>query len=49
LLRDKDGEPKWSPAHLEDVTADIVERYFTPLGDDEFDLPSRSEMQTARV
>jgi enoyl-CoA hydratase len=49
LLRDKDGEPKWSPAHFEDVTADIVEKYFTPLGDDEFDLPSRSEMQTARV
>lgn len=27
---DKDRNPKWSPARLEDVTPDIVEKYFTP-------------------
>jgi enoyl-CoA hydratase len=49
LLRDKDGAPKWSPAQFEDITADIVEKYFLPLGEDELDLPLRSEMQAARV
>lgn len=29
---DKDRNPKWSPAQLEDVTSDIVERYFSPNG-----------------
>lgn len=27
---DKDRSPKWSPSRLEDVTPDIVEKYFTP-------------------
>lgn len=27
---DKDRTPKWSPARLEDVSPDIVEKYFTP-------------------
>ena len=27
---DKDRNPKWSPARIEDVTPDIVEKYFTP-------------------
>lgn len=29
---DKDRNPKWSPSRLEDVTADIVEKYFAPNG-----------------
>lgn len=49
LLRDKDGAPQWSPAHLEDVTAESVERYFAPLGDEDLNLPERAEMQAARV
>lgn len=49
LLRDKDGAPKWSPQQFEDVTSDVVEKYFAPLGDDELQLPLRSEMQAARV
>jgi len=49
LLRDKDGAPNWSPAQFEDVTTDIVEKYFAPLGDDELKLPLRTEMQAARV
>ena len=27
---DKDRNPKWSPARIEDVTPDIVEKYFAP-------------------
>ena len=49
LLRDKDGAPNWSPAQFEDITTDIVEKYFAPLGENELDLPSRTEMQAARV
>jgi enoyl-CoA hydratase len=29
---DKDRDPKWSPPQLEDVTPDIVEKYFAPNG-----------------
>lgn len=49
LLRDKDGSPKWSPAKFEDVTADLVEKYFAPLAERELHLPSRTDMQAARV
>jgi len=49
LLQDKDGAPAWSPAQFEDITSNIVEKYFAPLVGDEFDLPLRSEMQAARV
>mmetsp|Transcript_12376 Transcript_12376/g.19038 ORF Transcript_12376/g.19038 Transcript_12376/m.19038 type:complete len:393 (+) Transcript_12376:223-1401(+) len=37
-LVDKDGKPKWSPDSLEEVTDDIVQSYFEPLGDKELDL-----------
>lgn len=49
LLRDKDGAPSWSPAQFEDITTDMVEKYFAPLPDGELELPLRSEMQAARV
>lgn len=48
-LRDKDGSPRWAPARFEDITADIIEKYFAPLGEGELNLPSRAEMQAARV
>jgi enoyl-CoA hydratase len=32
---DKDRNPKWSPAKIEDVTADMVQRYFDEIGTDE--------------
>ncbi|EAN89583.1 enoyl-CoA hydratase/isomerase family protein, putative [Trypanosoma cruzi] len=32
LLVDKTKDPKWKPAKLSDVTADYVEAYFKPLG-----------------
>jgi enoyl-CoA hydratase len=30
---DKDRNPRWRPDHLEDVTADIVDRHFKSVGD----------------
>lgn len=49
LLRDKDGQPKWTPEKIEDVSPETVEAYFAPLEDQELELPTRSEMQEARV
>ena len=48
-LFDKDGHPRWQPADIADVTADMVDQYFVPMGPDELVLPSREEMQAARV
>lgn len=33
LLVDKDGQPKWQPAHLEEITNEMIEAYFAPLTD----------------
>lgn len=49
VLRDKDGRPEWRPARFEDVTPDLVDPYFKPLGDGDLVLASRSKMQAARV
>lgn len=35
---EKDRNPKWLPATLEDVTAESVDAYFAPLGDNELGL-----------
>jgi enoyl-CoA hydratase len=48
-LIDKDGTPQWQPARLEEVTNAVVEDYFVTLGPDELALPTRAEMQAARV
>jgi len=40
-LVDKDGNPKWSPAKLEEVTEAIVESYFEELGDRELCLTGK--------
>jgi enoyl-CoA hydratase len=48
-LVEKDGSPKWRPAALEDVTPTVVEDYFAPMGAAELMLPTRQEMQAARV
>lgn len=36
---DKDRDPKWSPARLENVTPAIIARYFAPRGQDELKFP----------
>jgi len=38
LLLDKDKSPKWSPARVEDVSADSIEAYFAPLASGDLDL-----------
>lgn len=48
-LIDKDGKPKWLPSSLDQVTSEMVDAYFASLGDDDLKLPSRTEMQAARV
>lgn len=49
-LVDKDNLPVWRPATLADATASMIEAYFAPLPDvDELVLPTRAEMQAARV
>ena len=48
-LIDKDGAPRWSPAALADVTPEQVAHFFAPLEDGELQLPTRIEMQAARV
>lgn len=40
-LVDKDGKLEWSPSTVEDVTDDMVESYFAPLGDNEWQIPSK--------
>jgi len=49
LLRDKDGKPVWQSASYADVTSQVVDRYFAPLSEGDLELPSRTEMQAARV
>ncbi len=48
-LIDKDGKPRWHPDRLEDVTPAMVEDCFAPMGANELVLPTRQEMQAARV
>lgn len=48
-LVDKDHQPKWQHGRIEDVTAAEVDAYFAPLPGDELDLPTREDMQAARV
>ena len=49
VLIDKDGNPRWNPHTLKDVSTDMVDDYFAPTGAEELVLPTRPEMQAARV
>jgi enoyl-CoA hydratase len=49
VLVEKRGRPVWRHAGIEDVPVGLVEEYFASLGIDELALPTRSEMQAARV
>jgi enoyl-CoA hydratase len=48
-LIDKDGRPRWQPGRLEDITSAMVDEVFAPMGADELILPTREQMQAARV
>lgn len=49
VLVDKTGDPRWQPAHLDDVTPAMVDRAFARDPADDLVLPTRKEMQAARV
>ena len=49
VLVEKDHRPRWRYPRVEDVPAALVSEFFMRLGDDELDLPTRAEMQAARV
>lgn len=49
LLIDKDNRPNWQHARVEDLTDDEISAYFEPFGAGDLVLPTRSEMQSARV
>eukprot|EP00252_Welwitschia_mirabilis_P002402 TRINITY_DN12355_c0_g1_i1.p1 TRINITY_DN12355_c0_g1~~TRINITY_DN12355_c0_g1_i1.p1 ORF type:complete len:381 (-),score=70.13 TRINITY_DN12355_c0_g1_i1:121-1263(-) len=38
ILLDKDKNPKWNPSKLHDVSQEMVDHYFSPVGDDLTDL-----------
>jgi enoyl-CoA hydratase len=39
---DKDRNPQWMPARIEDVTPEIIARYFAPRGADELTFPNQN-------
>lgn len=49
VLIDKDNTPKWQPSRISDVSPSLVDAIFAPLTSGELVLPSRTEMQAARV
>ena len=49
VLIDKEGNPRWNPRTLKDVSTHMVDDYFAPMNADELVLPTRPEMQAARV
>jgi enoyl-CoA hydratase len=49
VLIDRTGRPQWRHARIEEVPAGLIETFFAPLGVDEMALPTRLQMQAARV
>lgn len=49
LLIDKDRNPRWQPRHVNDVTDAMLERFFAFRPGQELILPTRQEMQAARI
>jgi enoyl-CoA hydratase len=39
---DKDRNPQWKPARIEEVTPEIIARYFVPRGADELTFPNQN-------
>lgn len=49
FLIDKDAKPAWQPARIEDVSHEMLNAFFAPLGAAELALPTRDAMQAARA
>jgi len=49
LLVDKDRNPRWAPQHISEVSNATVDRFFAYRPGRELILPTRQEMQAARV
>lgn len=49
LLVDKTNDPKWRPPRIAEVTPGMVDACFAPLNAQDLVLPTRQEMQAARV
>lgn len=49
LLIDKTRDAKWRPSRIEDVTTGQIDRCFAHMPGAELVLPTRQEMQAARV
>lgn len=49
MLIDKDQRPHWAPSRLDDVSEATVDRFFSFQPGAELVLPTRQEMQAARV
>jgi len=47
LIIDKDKTPKWRPDRLADITDEMVDRYFEPLGDGELELADEYDLSRA--
>ena len=49
MLVDKDQQPRWAPAHVAEVTDAMLDRLFAYQPGRELVLPTRQEMQAARI
>lgn len=49
MLVDKDQQPRWAPAHVAEVTDAMLDRLFAYQPSRELILPTRQEMQAARI
>jgi enoyl-CoA hydratase len=49
VVIEKDNTPKWQPANHGAISADVIDRYFTPVTGAAFLLPTRADMQAMRA
>ncbi|KAJ0111012.1 hypothetical protein Patl1_00011 [Pistacia atlantica] len=52
ILLDKDKNPKWQPSKLELVSDSMVDQYFSPVNDEEWEdlkLPARFNLPASAI
>jgi enoyl-CoA hydratase len=49
VVIEKDNAPAWSPASVQQVTREMLERYFDLAADPSWTLPTRGDMQAMRA